>query len=252
MAVPMLVYGVHMAPKEAALVSLVAVGGVALVGAGRKLGSGEVEWTAGTALGAGGALCAPVGIWVSQFLPSRIMLLIFSVVMLVVAATMWIRARRQDKDAKEYRDSAFTQQDSPRQGATCRIHPTGKLVITSRCMMVIGVIGMVTGVMSGIFGVGGGFIIVPALTMFAGLSIRRAVATSMLVVGLVSFAGVSSGLLAGRNIPALPTSLFAAGGAAGLLAGIAIGARLPAAIVQKVFAGVIAVVAFYVAIRAAL
>ncbi len=251
LAVPMLVYGVHLAPNEAALVSLVAVGGVALVGAGRKLRSGEVEWTAGTALGVGGVLGAPVGIWVSQFLPSRIMLLIFAAIMVVVAAAMWMRASCEREDATEYRDAAFTQNDSARQGATCKIHPSGKLVITSRCLMVIGVIGMATGVMSGIFGVGGGFIIVPALTMFAGLSIRRAVATSMLAVGMVSFAGVSSGLLAGRSIPILPTSLFAAGGVAGLLAGIAIGARLPAAVIQKIFAGVIAVVAVYVAIRAA-
>ena len=250
LAVPMLVYGVHMAPKIAALVSLVAVGGVALAGAVRKLRSGEVEWTAGTALGIGGVLGAPVGMWISQFLPSRLMLLIFSAIMVVVAATMWRRASGQEKEAAEYRDAVFIQQDTARQGATCSIHPSGKLVLTSRCLLVIGAIGTATGIMSGIFGVGGGFIIVPALTMIVGLSIRRSVATSLLAIGLVSLAGVASGILAGRSLPIGTTSLFAAGGVAGLLAGIAIGARLPAAGIQKIFSGVIAVVAVYVAVHA--
>lgn len=250
LAVPMLVFGVHMTPKTAALVSLVAVGGVALVGAVRKLRTGEVEWTAGTALGIGGVLGAPAGIWLSQFLPSRLMLLIFSALMVLVAAAMWLRASRQGKEATEYRDAAFTQQVTARRGATCSIHPSGKLVLTSRCLLIIGAIGTATGVMSGIFGVGGGFIIVPALTMIAGLSIRRAVATSMLAVGLVSLSSVASGILAGRSIPIQATSLFAAGGVAGLLAGITIGARLPAAAIQKIFSCVIAIVAVYVAVRA--
>ena len=68
----------------------------------------------------------------------------------------------------------------------------GGSALTSRCFAVLVVAGLATGVLSGLFGVGGGFVIVPALVLVTGLDIHRAVATSLLVIALVSASGVAS------------------------------------------------------------
>ena len=101
-------------------------------------------------------------------------------------------------------------------GPSCRRDPSGRLHLTSRCFAVLVVAGLAAGVLSGLFGVGGGFVIVPALVLVTGMGIHRAVATSLLVIALVSASGVASYLVAGRPLPLALTGLFVAGGVAGM------------------------------------
>ena len=112
-----------------------------------------------------------------------------------------------------------------------------------------GPVGIATGVLSGLFGVGGGFVIVPALVLFSGMTIHRAVGTSMLVVALVSISGIASHLVAGRTISVETTALFVVGGVAGLLLGTVAGRRLSGPALQKVFAVAIVAVAIFVVVR---
>ena len=108
--------------------------------------------------------------------------------------------------------------------------------------------GVLTGVLSGLFGVGGGFVIVPALVLFSGMSIHRAVGTSLMVIALVSASGIAAQAWAGREIPPLVTALFVLGGVGGLLAGQQIGRRLSGPVLQKVFVvAILAVAAFVIA-----
>ena len=69
--------------------------------------------------------------------------------------------------------------------AACRFDPTGRLRLTSHCLRLLIPTGFATGIISGLFGVGGGFVVVPALVLIAGIDIRQATATSLLVVALV-------------------------------------------------------------------
>ena len=92
--------------------------------------------------------------------------------------------------------------------------------------MLLLIVGVLTGVLSGIFGVGGGFVIVPALVLFSSMSIHRAVGTSLMVIALVSASGVTSQLWAGNAISPLVTGLFVLGGIGGLFAGQRIGRQL--------------------------
>ena len=101
-------------------------------------------------------------------------------------------------------------------GPSCRRDPDGRLALTSRCFAVLVVAGLAAGVLSGLFGVGGGFVIVPALVLVTGMGIHRAVATSLLVIALVGASGVASYLAAGRPLPLALTGLFVAGGLAGM------------------------------------
>jgi uncharacterized membrane protein YfcA len=92
-------------------------------------------------------------------------------------------------------------------------------------------------------------VIVPALVLFSGMAIHRAVGTSLLVITLVSAAGVASHLLAGREIPIDTTLYFVIGGILGMFGGIWTSRFLSGPTLQKVFAVAIVVVAIFVILR---
>ena len=121
--------------------------------------------------------------------------------------------------------------------------------MTSRCATVMAVAGIVTGVLSGLFGVGGGFVVVPALVLFSGMGIHRAVATSLLVIALVSASGVASKLIAGETLAANTTAMFIVGGIAGLGLGTVVARKLSPVKLQKIFAVAIVAVAAFVIVK---
>ena len=123
------------------------------------------------------------------------------------------------------------------------------LLLTSRCAILLLIVGVLTGVLSGLFGVGGGFVIVPALVLFSGMGIHRAVDTSLMVISLVSVSGIASQIWSGRDISPLITALFVVGGIAGLFAGQQIGRRLSGPTLQKAFAVAVLGVAVFVGVR---
>ena len=121
--------------------------------------------------------------------------------------------------------------------------------MNTRCALLLLLVGVLTGVLSGLFGVGGGFVIVPALVLFSGMSIHRAVGTSLMVIALVSVSGITAQVWAGRVIPLDVTALFVCGGVGGLFAGQQIGRRLSGPALQKTFAVAILAVAAFVIVR---
>lgn len=121
--------------------------------------------------------------------------------------------------------------------------------MTSRCFVVLLASGVVTGVLSGLFGVGGGFIIVPALVLLTSLGIHRAVATSLLVIALISGAGLAAHVYAGRSMLLATALPFASGGIIGLGVGTWGGRRLSPIHLQKGFALLIIALAIYVILR---
>ncbi len=105
---------------------------------------------------------------------------------------------------------------------------------------------MLTGALSGLFGVGGGFVIVPALVLFSSMPIHRAVGTSLMVIALVSVSGIASRIAAGHSIPPEVTTPFVIGGMGGLFLGEQVGRRLSGPMLQKVFVFAILAVAIFV------
>jgi uncharacterized membrane protein YfcA len=134
-------------------------------------------------------------------------------------------------------------------GPACRRDPEGKLRITSRCATVLALVGLAVGLLSGLFGVGGGFLIVPALVTFAAMGVPRAVGTSLLVMTLVGLSAVMAQVAAGREIPLGIAGGFVAGSIPGLFAGSAIGRRLTGPLLARIFAIAIVVVAAFVIAR---
>ncbi len=246
-AVPLLVYGLAVRTREAIGVSLAAVGATALSGALRRLARGEVEVATGLIFAAAGMLGAPVGAWIGGRVPEKVLLVLFAALMVLVAVRMWVQATRRPDEARAVRASVGPIPAGER-GPSCRRDPEGRLHLTSRCFAILIVTGLASGVLSGLFGVGGGFVIVPALVLVTGMGIHRAVATSLLVIAMVGASGVASSLAAGRPVPLALTALFVAGGLAGMELGTLTGRRLGGPGLQTLFASaMVAVAAFIVA-----
>ncbi len=242
-AVPLLVYGLHVPTREAVGISLAAVGATSLVGFLHRWKLGQVEIRTGLLFAVAGMAGAPVGTWIAGFLPETVLLLSFAGLMVIVAVQLWQQASRPDIPA------AACPTPEHLDGPTCQRDAAGVLILNSRCAVLLLIVGVLTGVLSGVFGVGGGFVIVPALVLFSGMSIHRAVGTSLMVIALVSASGVGSQLWAGRAISPVVTLLFVMGGIAGLFAGQQIGRRLSGPVLQKVFVVAILTVAVFVIVR---
>lgn len=218
-AVPLLIYGLGASVREAVGISLAAVGATALFGAMLRLRHGEVEIGTGLVFAAAGMLGAPLGTWMGGQLPDAITLVGFALLMGIVGIQMW-------------RGSA----ESQTQSSACNRDESGKLHWNSKCAIGLIVVGVLAGILSGIFGVGGGFIIVPALILASRMPIHRAVSTSLLVIALICVSGVVSFAWTGPTIPLPLTTMFVAGGFAGMFAGAAIRSRMSANILNRVFA----------------
>jgi uncharacterized membrane protein YfcA len=241
LAVPLLVYWLGEDPQVAVVISLATVAGTAIIGTAERARLKQVEFPTGLLFAAAGMLTAPLGSWLGDHLPPQLLLVSFAVLMLLIAARMWWRADQAIPPPAEA--------CGPEDGPSCSRDPEGKLRLTSRCAMLLATIGLTVGLLSGLFGVGGGFLIVPALVTFASMGLSRAVGTSLLVMSLVGLAGVAGHLLQGREVPWEVTLLFVAGSVPGLFIGSALTRQLPRALLSKIFAAMILAVAVFVIAR---
>jgi hypothetical protein len=133
----------------------------------------------------------------------------------------------------------------PRPGARppCQRNPaTGRFVWTRPCTVALAACGVLAGSLSGLLGVGGGFVIVPMLARISDLNMRSIIATSLAVITLVSASGVMYATLGGHMDwgVALP---FAAGALAGMLGGRSIAGRFAAHHLKQAFGAVATLVA---------
>jgi uncharacterized membrane protein YfcA len=244
LAVPLLVHGLGFAPREAIDVSLVAVACTAAFGALGALRAHMIEYRAGLVFAAGGLFAAPLGVRLSGQVSPQATMTAFALLMVIVAVRMWRQARRDPAQAAVVRaDFVLAAEEG---GAVCRLQPDERLRLTAPCSAALILAGAATGVLAGFFGVGGGFVIVPALTFLSQISIHRAVATSLFVITLVAASAAASALATGYRWPWAVTAWFTAGGLLGMLLGRLLARRLAGPRLQQLFAGAMIVVAIAV------
>jgi uncharacterized membrane protein YfcA len=106
------------------------------------------------------------------------------------------------------------------------------------------VAGLAVGVLTGFFGVGGGFVIVPVLTLWFETPFRRAVATSLVIITLTGAAALATHLVAGSRPDLVITAELAGATAIGALLGTTVGERLPQRVLRRGFAVLVTAVAF--------
>nr|WP_255701985.1 sulfite exporter TauE/SafE family protein [Bordetella sp. LUAb4] len=278
LAVPALMFGLHLGLAEAAPVALIAVGSAAALGAMQGLRNGLVRYKAAILMAIAGGLTAPFGLLLARQLPAASLSLGFAAVMLIVAARMARQTMRRStpqpiqpiRPAQPIQSTRPTPSMSsmspikPSLGASsevpggspppndpqpdshdkpCRLSPTtGRFIWTRRAAVTLGSIGAVSGVCTGLLGVGGGFIIVPALTRFSDARIHSIVSTSLMVIALVSAVTVTSAAAHGLALTATEWA-FVGAAIAGMALGRTFASRVPQAALQRVFASVCVVVA---------
>lgn len=240
-AVPLLVYGLGLPAREAIGVSLITVGFTGALGFLQRARAGQVEFATGIVFAVAGIVGAPLGALIAGQIPELLLMALFSGLMLVIAIKMWTASithdyQRPDRSVEE-------------SGPVCKRALDGKLRITSPCAMLLGAVGFGAGVLAGMFGVGGGFIIVPALVSFASMGMQRAIGTSLFIITIISISGTVGHLMSGRTIPIETTTIFTAGSLFGLLLGTALSVRLHGKGLQKIFAVAILLVAVFVVLK---
>ena len=127
--------------------------------------------------------------------------------------------------------------------------PTGRFSWTAKCTATLAALGAVTGVVSGLLGVGGGFLIVPAFKQLTDVQMRGIVATSLMVISLISAIGVIGAFHAGVRIEGLGVSFIIAS-IVGMIIGRRFCARVPARALQVGFASLCLVIAACMLLRA--
>jgi uncharacterized membrane protein YfcA len=230
LAVPLLVFGVGIGVAQAGPIGLLAVGMAAGLGAALGLRDGIVRYRAALLIAGVGMLLSPAGLWLAHRIDNRLLSVLFGVVLLYVAR----RTARQALGRAP--QIAIGARPCIRDGAT------GRFIWTSACARSLALSGSVAGFLSGLLGVGGGFVMVPALQRCTDLAMQSIVATSLAVIALVS----ASGVLASAAAGALDWSIaapFAGGALAGMLGGRLVAARLAGPQLQLGFATVSALVA---------
>lgn len=220
-AVPLLLFGAGLSMQQAAPVALLAVGGAAAFGAVIGLRAGQVRYRAAALIGAAGMAGAPLGVMAARHIPQAPLLLAFATFMVLTA---WRMGRALPADRRTVRRQVC-------------VRPQGERQIrwTRACAGVLASTGAWAGLLSGLLGVGGGFIIVPALERRSNLDLRSIQATSLAVIALVAASGIAAATWHG-HLDVQTAVPFGGGALAGLLAGRTVSGRLAAEHLRKGFA----------------
>ena len=193
-----------------------------------------VLWKPGLILALSGAATAPLGKWLGMHLSELWLISGFSLLALFIAARMWFGAQKNPDSTQIVRAGNFAATPSP--AHLCNLNPSGQFELQPRCVSGLFIGGLVVGVLSGLFGVGGGFFIVPLLLALSAVSMAQAVSTSLLIIALISGSGFASHLLLSDRLQWQWLLLVACGGVLGMILGQAIGNKIANALLQKLFA----------------
>ncbi len=230
LAVPALVYGVGQPLPAAVFGSLLVVGASAAGGLAARLRAGVIRWPVAFVFAAAGVPAAFAGAALGRRLPAQGLLVAFSVLMAAVALQML--------------------RGAPGRGGACRTED-GRVNLRG-CLPRALAAGAGVGLLTGVFGVGGGFVIVPALTLLLGLGAAEAIATSLVVVTITSMAGLAAHADAASTVDYPVITTFAGTALLASLAAGRVASRLPADALRRGFAYLILAIAAGVAAAALL
>lgn len=239
LAVPALSMGMHWSMQQAAPVALIAVAFSAAIGVLEGLRHGLVRYKAATLIAVSGFPWVYLGQMLAHGISQSALQAGFALVMLLVALRLFWQGRNEAESEADISKSRVL------------VHPeSGKFIWTLPAAAMLAFIGGVTGLMTGVLGVGGGFVIVPMLRKFTNVSAQGIVGTSLMVIALVGASGVASAVIQHTAVPWVPATVFTAMTVAGMLVGRMLIRRIAAHHVQTVFALVLTVVALGLMVRA--
>lgn len=219
LAAPLLMLVMHLSVAQAAPISLLSV--VLGAGLGMLMGLrlGTVRYRAALLIAGAGLLASPLGIHLSRILPNTLLAMAFATLLLYLAWRLWhISAAAQDDVLPCTVDGS-----------------TGRFIWNRSCARALAGSGLMAGFLSGLLGVGGGFVLVPALRRHTPLSMDSITATTLMVLTLLSLGGIAQWASHGEIEwhVALP---FVTGTIVGMLFGRHFSPRIKEEILRRVFA----------------
>ncbi|MEU0080516.1 sulfite exporter TauE/SafE family protein [Micromonospora tulbaghiae] len=217
LAVPLLVYVADLPAKEAIATSLLVVGVTSAVGVLPHARANRVRWRTGLIFGLAGMTGAYAGGRLAEFVPAGVLLTGFALMMLATAVAM-LRGRRSAE---------------------------GRPVPHELPMLRVVGDGVIVGLVTGLVGAGGGFLVVPALALLGGLPMPVAVGTSLVVIAMKSFAGLAGYLSSVQIHWGLAAGVTAAAVVGSLLGGRLAG-RIPADLLRRGFGWFVVVMGVFV------
>jgi uncharacterized membrane protein YfcA len=232
LTVPILVYLVGHDEKSAIVESLAIVGAIALFGAARASFVKKIDGKSALLLAIPGVAGTALGAHVAQWIDGAVQLLLLAALMLTASALMFRPARKPDES------QARANQPSEH-GRSCR-------------SAIIALQGVGLGFMTGLVGIGGGFLIVPVLVLLRRLPMQVAVGTSLAIIAVNSATGlVKSAVFSNAALNWHVVGIFIALGIAGSLVGSMLAKRMDQVTLRKCFAIFLVVMAGYIAWRQA-
>lgn len=216
LTVPALVYLIGQSPQAAVTTSLAIVGANSVLGAILHRTQGTLNWRVALVFGGAGMIASYAAAGASKQFSPEVLMVAFATLMLLIGTLLITRKQPVDSDG--------TPSD-----------PTLWKVLIG---------GAGVGLVTGILGVGGGFLIVPALVMLVGLPMHHAVGTSLVVIAMNSAAGFL-GHIGGMSLDLSLIVVFVAAGLAGTLVGARLGRQMNASLLRRVFAVFVVVLALF-------
>jgi hypothetical protein len=206
LAVPLLVYLVGLNIHLAIVTSLIAVGATSLISSLTYMKDGYVRFKTAFLMAAPGIVSTYLGSLVNRHLNGHVLLILFSFLMFYIGYRMTKKRKTPSKETQK----------------------TNYLLILT--------LGFIVGFASGLFGVGGGFLLVPALYIGANLSMKESIGTSLFIIFLFGLFGMGSYILQKREIDFLISAIFVIGGVIGGFIGAKIGENLNQDRLRLIFA----------------
>ena len=258
LTVPILVYLVGHDEKAAIVESLAIVGAIALFGAARASFAKQIDWKSALLLAIPGVFGTLLGTHVAQWIPGAVQLLLLAALMFTASVLMFRSPRKSepmpndvDTSVTDFSVTDFSDTDL---SANDQAPTSGSAIIAAQ--------GFALGFMTGIVGIGGGFLIVPVLVLLRRLPMKIAIGTSLAIIAVNCTAGLVKSIFAGsaalhpsateqNAIDWTVIGLFIALGIVGSLIGSLLARRIDQGTLRKVFAVFLVVMAGYVAWRQA-
>jgi len=225
LTVPLFVYVFGLEPKDAIASSLLVVAIASMIGAAQHARAGNVRMREGLVFGMAGMVGAFLGGRVSAFIDGGVLLLLFASMMTVTALAMWRGRRAAPPGAAEPHDGVD-------------LASSGRLAAQ----------GLVVGSFTGLIGAGGGFLIVPALALWARLPMPAAIGTSLTIIVMQSFAGFA-GHAGHANVDVALVGSVTAIAIVGTVVGAMIARATDPARLRRAFAGFVLAMAVFILVR---
>lgn len=208
LAVPLLVYFVGENIHLAIGTSLVAVGVTSLISSVSYMRQSLVKFKIALYMAAPGLISTYLGALINKQVKGPVLLLIFAILMIYIGYLMIKQKKTQEQTQPESSKINYLR------------------ILT---------LGFITGLASGFFGIGGGFLLVPALYLGANLKMKEAIATSLFIIFLFGMFGLGSYIIQGRQINLMVSTAFVVGGSVGGIVGAYYAKKINQGLLRKIF-----------------